>query len=185
MEIYARYIHNDMIKPSDDGQLESIVDSVKNKFLIIDTTLRSCILPQVYKMNPRLHHICGCDICMIPKYINIYLNRFRTNIVTYLQDKYVGIQTYNSSYSTKSDSYYKQKVFPDGECLHATIKDVSQCISCTPINPNNSIQMNCDLGFCDKFPKYIIPDKQFYYGPDSLLILFSVYTYQVRREKVV
>ena len=32
----------------------------------------------------------------------------------------------NSLFSTKSDAHYKDKVFPDGECLHATTKDAAQ-----------------------------------------------------------
>ena len=42
----VRDIHNDMIKQSDNGGLWSGVDSVLQKFLISDTTLRSFIPPQ-------------------------------------------------------------------------------------------------------------------------------------------
>ena len=49
MEIYTRDLHNDMIKPFDNGLMESLVDSVTHKILISDTTLRSCITPQVRK----------------------------------------------------------------------------------------------------------------------------------------
>ena len=59
MDISARYLHNDMIKPSENGGLESVVNSVKQRFLIIDRTLRLFIPPQVCKPNPILHQICG------------------------------------------------------------------------------------------------------------------------------
>ena len=58
MDIYVRDIHNDMIKPYHNGGLESVVDSVTNKFLIIDTELRLFIPPQVCKMAPKLYQIC-------------------------------------------------------------------------------------------------------------------------------
>ena len=54
MAIYARGIHNDMIKPSENGGLYSVFDSVTQKFLISDTTLRFLIPLQVCKTNPRL-----------------------------------------------------------------------------------------------------------------------------------
>ena len=67
MEIYVRDIHNDMIKPSDNCGLEIVVYSVTQKVLITDTSLGSFIPPQVCKMTPKLHHICGCDICIVTK----------------------------------------------------------------------------------------------------------------------
>ena len=42
--------------------------------------------------------------------------------------------------------------------------------------------MKCTLGFCDEFPKYIIPDEELYNEPNYSLIHFSVYTYQERCE---
>ena len=54
--------------------------------------------------------------------MQINLNIFRTDIVSYLQHKSVGIHTYNSAYSTTSDAHYKEKVFPDGELVHYNIK---------------------------------------------------------------
>ena len=38
-DISVRDINNDMIKPSDNGGLESVADSVTHKELISDTTL--------------------------------------------------------------------------------------------------------------------------------------------------
>ena len=40
MEISVGYLHNDMIKPSENSGLVSVVDSVTLKVLISDTTLR-------------------------------------------------------------------------------------------------------------------------------------------------
>ena len=84
MEIYVRDLHNDMIKPFDNGGLANLVDSMTHKVLISDTILRSFIQPQVWKSTPKLSHICGCEICIIPKDMQIYLNRFITRLVTYL-----------------------------------------------------------------------------------------------------
>ena len=67
MVIYASYLHNDMIKEYDSGRLDSVFDSVTQKILISDTTLRSLIPLQVRKTTPKLCHICGFDICIIPK----------------------------------------------------------------------------------------------------------------------
>ena len=62
MGISVRYLNNDMIKKSENGGLESVVDLVTHKVLISDTTLRPFIPPQVRKTTPRLRHICGCEI---------------------------------------------------------------------------------------------------------------------------
>ena len=59
MGIYVRGINNDMIKTSNNGGFVSLVDSVIQKLLISDTTLRLFILPQVHKMTPKLRQICG------------------------------------------------------------------------------------------------------------------------------
>ena len=55
--------------------------------------------------------------------------------------------TLNSSYRTKSAAHYKEKFFPGGECLHATIKDAAQTITFTHVKPNNNIRMKCALDF--------------------------------------
>ena len=70
-------LQNDKIKPYGNGRLENVVDSVTQKVPISDATLRSFIPPQVWKITPRLRQICGCELCMIPKGINIDLNIFR------------------------------------------------------------------------------------------------------------
>ena len=66
MDISIRDIHNDMIKPSDNGGLEIVVDSEKHKLLISDTTLRSFIPLQVRKMTSKLRHICRCELASFP-----------------------------------------------------------------------------------------------------------------------
>ena len=67
MKIYVRDTHIDMIKSYENGELYCVFDSETQKFLIIDTTLRSFIPPQIRKMSPRLRHICGCKIFIISK----------------------------------------------------------------------------------------------------------------------
>ena len=85
--------------------------------------------------------------------MHIYLNTFIKNIVRYLQQKYVGRHKRNSAYSTTSDAHYKDKIFPYGVYLHATIKVADQTITCTSTKPNNIIQMKFSLDFCDECPK--------------------------------
>ena len=67
MYISVSYLHNDMIKSSENDGLASVFDFVTNKVLISDTILRSFIPLQVRKTTPKLCHICGFDICIIPK----------------------------------------------------------------------------------------------------------------------
>ena len=110
--------------------------------------------------------------------MHIDLNIFITNLETNLQKKSVGIHEFNGSYSTASAEHYKQKVFSDGDFLHANTKYADQCISCNTIKPKNII-----LGFCDKFHQYNIPDEELYDRPNYPLIYFSVYTYQAICEK--
>ena len=71
-----------MIKPYDNGVLESVVVSVAHKFLISGTTLRSFRPPQIRKMTPRLLHICGCYLWIIPQNMHINLNKFRISLET-------------------------------------------------------------------------------------------------------
>ena len=96
-----------MIKLYNNGRLEILVDLGTNNFVISDITLRSFIPPQVRKMIPILCQICGCAFCIISKDIKIYLNRFRTNIVTDLQQNYAGRHTRNSACITTSPTHYK------------------------------------------------------------------------------
>ena len=50
-------------------------------------------------------------------------------------------------------------VLPCGECLHATIKDTAQCITCLPIKSKNITNIKCALGFCDEYLEYNICDE--------------------------
>ena len=121
------------------------------KVLISDTTLRSLILPQVPKSTPKLRQLCGCELCIIPKDMQVDINGSRTRVIIYLQQTSFGIHTCNSLFSATSAAYYKEKVFPYGECLQDTTKDAADCITCYPIKPKNMINMNCALGFCHEF----------------------------------
>ena len=85
MYISVRYLHNDMIKSSENDGLASVFYFVTDKLLISDTRLRLFIPLKVRKMTPKLRQICGCELCIIPKDMQIYLNIFRTIIVTDLQ----------------------------------------------------------------------------------------------------
>ena len=107
MEVYARGIHNFMTKPFYNCGLKNVVDSVTYKVLIIDTKFRSFIPLEVRKMPPKLCHICGYELCIIPKDMNIDLNIFRTIPVAYLQHIYVGRHTCNSLFITTSSVHYK------------------------------------------------------------------------------
>ena len=111
MDISVRYLHNDIIKPYENGGLESVVDSATHKFLKIGTILRSFILPQVRKMNHNLRQICGCELCIITKVMLIGLNIFKTELVSDLQHRYVGIHMFKTSFSTKSAAHYKYNFF--------------------------------------------------------------------------
>ena len=69
---------------------------------------------------------------------------------------------------------YKDKFFPDGECLNATIKDDAQCITSLFIKPNNIIHIKCALSFCDEWHEYNITYELLYDGPNASLIRFSI-----------
>ena len=107
MDLSVRNLHTDMIKPAYNGGFSSVVDSVTHIVLISDTTLRSFVSPQVLKMTPKLHQICGCKIFVIPKDMHINLNRLRTILVTDLHHESVGRYKSNSIFSTTSAAQYK------------------------------------------------------------------------------
>ena len=111
IDISVRDLHNDMIKPSENSGLASVVDSVTQKVRMLDTTLRSFIPPQVCKMTPKLRQICGCKLCNIPKYMQIDLKILRTIIVIYLQHKYIGRHTHKILFSTTSATHDKDIFF--------------------------------------------------------------------------
>ena len=71
----------------------------------------------------------------------------------------------------------------DGYFLHSTIKIAAQFMSCTPIKPNNIINMKCTLGFCNEFTEYNIPDEEIQYGPKATLFPLSFYPDQERCAK--
>ena len=73
-----------MVKPYENSALKTIVYSVMQKSLIIDTSLRSFIPPQVWKITPRLRQICVYDLCRTPMDIQIYLNKLIKKLVIYL-----------------------------------------------------------------------------------------------------
>ena len=70
-------------------------------------------------------------------------------------------------------------MFADGGCLHATIKDADQYITCLHIKPKNMIHINFTLWFYYEFSECNIPNENLYGGPNASLIHFSVYTDQV------
>ena len=105
MDISVRDLCNDIIKPSENG-LESVFDSVKYKFLLSDTILRSFIPPQVLKMTPQICQIGGCDICIIIKGTHIDLKGYRKKLVADLQQKSFGRHTRNSVFSNTSAAHY-------------------------------------------------------------------------------
>ena len=111
LEISVMDLHNDMTKQSDNGGFPSIVDSVTQKVLIIDTPLRSFIPLQVLKNNLKLRQICGYELFIFNNNMQIDSNKFRTRLVTYLQQKSVMRHTRNSLISTNSSAYYKIKCF--------------------------------------------------------------------------
>ena len=67
MNISVRDLHNYMIKPSDNSDLDSIFDSVKNKVLISDKMSRLFIPPQVRKITLILRQIFVCEIFILSK----------------------------------------------------------------------------------------------------------------------
>ena len=134
-------------------------------------------------MTPKLRHIFGCELCIFLKGMQIDLNIFITRLVIDLQLKSVRRHICNSIFSTKCDAYYKDKIFLSCECLHATIKDAPQCISCLPIKPNNMLYIKCDLSFCDECPEYNIFDEELDDERNFPLVLFSIYPYQGICEK--
>ena len=123
--------------------------------LISDTALRSFISPQVREMTTRLCQICGCELCIIPNYMQVSLNIFRTKLVTDLQKISVGRHTRNITFSNTSSAHYKDN-FSGWWIPHDTIKDAAQCISFTPIKPNNNIHIKCALVFCGWCPEYTV-----------------------------
>ena len=114
MKISVRYLNHDMIKPSNNVGLASVVEYLTYKVLINFTILRSFIPPKVRKKTPKSHQICGCEPCINPKDMQIDLNIYITTLVIDLQHNSVGRYTRNILFSAKSAAHYKDKVFTYG-----------------------------------------------------------------------
>ena len=128
MDISVRNLNNDMIKPSENGGLKSVIYLVTQKFLISDKTLRLFIPPQVWKMNPGLRKIWKCELFIIPKYTKVDLNIYETKLLRYLQQNSDWGHTRKNIFSTINDAYYKEKLYPDCEkftCYYQTWNSVN------------------------------------------------------------
>ena len=159
MNISVRDIQKDKIKQLGKGELEIVVDYVTHKVLIMNTSLSSFTPPQVCKITHKLRQICGYGIYIIPRDIQTNLNGFRTRLVTDLNQKSVFRHTNNSLCITTSAAHYKDKVFPDDQCLHANIKYADQCINFIHIRPKNMIHVKSGLVFSDEYPEYNITNE--------------------------
>ena len=85
MKISVRDLHNDTIKPSDNDRLASVVNSVPQKVLIVNTTFRSFIPPPVHKMTPKSRQIGRYELCINSKDTQIDLNIYQKILVNYIQ----------------------------------------------------------------------------------------------------
>ena len=97
IQIFIRELHNDLIKPKNEGGLSEVGNG--NKLLVCDTGLRYIIPVNVKKFNPRYEKMCGCEVCIqakkIQRSINALINR-----------------------QSKGNTIYRRVVIPNDMTLH-------------------------------------------------------------------
>ena len=76
LEISFREPHNDMNKPVTKGGLEGAIDD-DGKQILSDTMLRSLLPTNMRRMTERHKMMCGCEVCITPKRLQLTLNSWR------------------------------------------------------------------------------------------------------------
>ena len=69
MQVSVRELHKNLVRYAKNGGLKGERDEDDN-IIIIDSTLRSLLPPQLEKMSSRYKVMCGCKCCISAKSIH-------------------------------------------------------------------------------------------------------------------
>ena len=69
LRVSVRELHNSLVSDPNDGGMRDARDE-DGKIIIIDSTLRLLLLPQLKKMSTRYKIMCGCECCIYAKSIH-------------------------------------------------------------------------------------------------------------------
>ena len=72
----VRELYNSLVSEPNDGGLKDARDK-DGKIIIIDSTLRSLLPPQLKQMSARYKVMCGCECCIYDKSIHSSLLSWR------------------------------------------------------------------------------------------------------------
>ena len=68
-QLFVRELHNSLVSDSHDGSLKDARYEDDN-IIIINSTLRSLLQPQLKQMSARYKIMCGCECCISAKSIH-------------------------------------------------------------------------------------------------------------------
>ena len=72
----VRELHNSLVSDPNDGGLKDTRDE-DGEIIIIDSTLRSLLPPQLKQISARYTNMCGCECCISSKSIHSSLLSWR------------------------------------------------------------------------------------------------------------
>ena len=164
-EVSVRELHNDLIKPVEEGGLACA--RVDGKVIISDTALRYLLPAQLKRMTQRHKQMCGCETCLTPRSLQESLNAHRSRVHRSLAA--------GSDNEKDRAKIYGAAVLPGGTPVHARSSDAVACIQCDNLPGTSFPDWNCVLRRCEKCPKYQIPLEERGIDADAPRISFHVY----------
>ena len=81
--ISVRDLHNDLLKPVNEGGFENAYKD--GKVLISDTMLRTLMPEEMRKMTERYKQMCGCETCIVGRRLLRSLKAYRTRVLRKLK----------------------------------------------------------------------------------------------------
>jgi hypothetical protein len=163
LEIPFRELHNLLISPVSEGGFAEARDK-SGKVVISDTALRYLAPPQLRKMTARHKQMCGCEMCITIRSLQLSLNAFRVRYARTLQksadDAPAGAN--KDSLQAKATEY-RNAAFVGGDLkspLHLKPNDALEAMQCQPIAGLGYRHWKCSTGSCEDCPNYPVPTSE-------------------------
>ena len=135
LQISVRELHNNLIKPEDQGGLKEAKDASGNVIIRL-TALHYLMPPQVKKMTDSHKIMCRCKSCVSASLLHESLKAWRLRHIQQLQVMLEGTSSL-CSYVKYAERYntYKDAVYPNGTHVYKKASDAAMSNMCAfPIN---------------------------------------------------
>ena len=149
-----REIHNEMIKPVDQGGMDGALDAEGN-VLVSDTALRAMLPKSLRPMTDSQKAMCGCDTCLNARSYITALNSFRRRLRKHLQgcrNKHA-IDSGPHKVLSKAVQDYEDYAFPnDGPSVWPKCSSAMYTMTCAAVGDTTMVPLKCCLGRCSACP---------------------------------